>query len=53
MANAVFSLAAAAGALTVTILSAVNGAWAVTVVFGLLAAGFLMRATERYWKGTR
>jgi hypothetical protein len=34
-------------------LSAVKGAWAVTAVFALLAAGFLLRAAERYWKGTR
>jgi hypothetical protein len=51
VANLVFSLAAAMGALTVTVLSAVKGTWAVTVVFGLLAAGFLLRAAERYWQG--
>jgi hypothetical protein len=53
MANVVFSLTAAVGSLAVTILSAVKGAWAVTAVFALLAAGFLMRAAERNWKGTR
>jgi hypothetical protein len=53
MPNLVFSLAAALGALTITILSAVKGAWAVTAVFALLTTGFLLRAAERYWKGTR
>jgi hypothetical protein len=52
MANLVFSLAAAVAALTVTVLSAVKGVWAVTAVFALLAVGFLLRAAERYWKGT-
>jgi phosphate/sulfate permease len=53
MANLAFSIGAAFGTLTVSVLSAVKGAWVVTAVFGLLAAGFVMRATERYWRGPR
>jgi uncharacterized membrane protein YfcA len=45
-ANATFSLCAAAGALLVSTLSAVKGRWAVAIVFGLLVAGFLLRALE-------
>jgi hypothetical protein len=53
VANTVFSLAAALGALLITVLSAVKGVWPVTAVFALLAAGFLLRAAERYWKRPR
>jgi hypothetical protein len=45
-ANATFSLCAATAALLISALSAVKGRWAVAVVFGLLVAGFLMRALE-------
>ncbi len=46
MANLTFSLCAAAAAALVSILSAVKGAWIVAAVFGLLAVGFLARASE-------
>jgi hypothetical protein len=45
-ANATFSLCAAAASLLVSVLSAVNGQPAVTIVFGLLVVGFLFRAGE-------
>jgi len=50
MANTVFSIFAAVGALAVAVLSDVKGAWPVAAVFGVLAAGFLARACERYWR---
>jgi hypothetical protein len=50
MANTLFSIFAAAAALAVAVLSAVKGVWPVAAVFGLLAAGFLARALERYWR---
>lgn len=50
MANTVFSIFAALAALAVTVLSAVKGVWPVTALFALLAAGFLARAGERYWR---
>jgi hypothetical protein len=53
MANTSFSLFAALASLFVVALSALAGVWAVTVVFGLLAVGFLARASERYWRGDR
>jgi uncharacterized membrane protein len=49
-ANASFSVFAGTGSLLIAILSAAAGAWPVTVVFGMLAIGFLARATERYWR---
>jgi hypothetical protein len=44
---------ACAGSVLVVILAAVAGAWAVTIVFGLLAIGFLARATETHWRRDR
>jgi hypothetical protein len=44
--NLWFSFVALAGSLAVAIASAVKGRWAVAVVFGLLALGFLVRAAE-------
>lgn len=49
MANLAFSLLAALTAACVSVLAAAKGATAVAVVFGLLAAGFLVRAGE--WRG--
>jgi uncharacterized membrane protein len=46
IANVVFSICAALASLLVSILSAVKGAPAVAVVFGLLFVGFLVRARE-------
>jgi hypothetical protein len=45
-ANRAFSLCAAAGSLAISVLSAVKGHVAVAIVFGLLFAGFLVRAAE-------
>jgi hypothetical protein len=45
-ANLTFSVFAFVAATTIAIASAVKGRWAVAVVFGLLAAGFLVRAAE-------
>jgi uncharacterized membrane protein len=42
----VFSICAAFASLVVSVLSAVKGAPAVAVVFGLLFVGFLLRARE-------
>jgi hypothetical protein len=53
VANLVFSLFAAIAALTVGVLSMVKGAWVVGGIFTLLAAGFLLRAGERYWRRSR
>ncbi len=46
IANIVFSICAALASLFVSVLSAVKGAPAVAVVFGLLFFGFLLRARE-------
>ncbi len=46
IANVVFSICAATASLVVSVLSAVKGAPAVAVVFGLLFVGFLLRARE-------
>jgi xanthine/uracil permease len=51
VANIVFSLCATVGALLIAIPSAVKGRWAVAIVFGLLAAGFLLRARAGYRRG--
>jgi hypothetical protein len=51
VANIVFSLCATLGALLIAIPSAVKGRWAVAVVFGLLALGFLLRARAGYRRG--
>jgi uncharacterized membrane protein len=48
-ANLAFSVFAALASLAVTILSAAKGAYPVTAVFGLLAIGFVLRASERRW----
>jgi Flp pilus assembly protein TadB len=46
IANIAFSICAACAALAVSVLSAVKGAPAVAVVFGMLFVGFLLRARE-------
>jgi hypothetical protein len=51
VANIVFSLCATVGALLIAIPSAVKGRWAVAIVFGLLAVGFLLRARAGYRRG--
>jgi hypothetical protein len=48
-ANLAFSVFAALASLAVAILSAAKGNYAVTAVFGLLALGFVLRASERRW----
>ena len=48
IANIVFSIGAGLASLLVAVLSAVKGAPAVAVVFGLLFVGFLLRAREGY-----
>ncbi|HMD51974.1 MAG TPA: hypothetical protein VKG62_04610 [Solirubrobacteraceae bacterium] len=48
MADARFSVLAALACLIVTVLSAVRGAWAPSVVFALLTAGFLARGADSY-----
>jgi hypothetical protein len=53
MANVSFSVVAGAGSLLIVVLSALAGVWPVTVVFGLLAIGFLARGTESHWRGDR
>ncbi len=45
-ANTAFSLGAAAVSLLICAASAAKGRWAVAIVFGLLVAGFLLRALE-------
>jgi uncharacterized membrane protein len=52
-ANVAFSVSAAIASLAIVIASAVKGAWIVTSVFALLVVGFLLRASERYWRGDR
>jgi hypothetical protein len=49
--NLAFSVFAALTSLAIAVLSAVKGVYAVTAVFGLLAIGFLLRASERRWRG--
>ena len=51
VANIVFSLCATVGALLIAIPSAVKGRWAVSIVFGLLAIGFLLRARAGHRRG--
>jgi hypothetical protein len=51
VANIVFSLCATVGALLIAIPSAVKDRWAVALVFGLLAIGFLLRARAGYRRG--
>jgi hypothetical protein len=51
VANIVFSLCATAGALAISVPSAVKERWAVAIVFGLLAIGFLLRARAGYRRG--
>jgi hypothetical protein len=51
VANIVFSLSATVGALLIAIPSAVKGRWAVAIVFGLLAVGFLLRARAGFRRG--
>jgi hypothetical protein len=46
IANIVFSICAGLASLLVAVLSAAKGAPAVAVVFGLLFAGFMLRARE-------
>jgi uncharacterized membrane protein len=53
IANIVFSVCAALASLAVAVLSAVKGAPAVAVVFGLLFVGFLARAREGHRRGRR
>jgi hypothetical protein len=48
IANIVFSICAGLASLLISVLSAVKGAPAVAVVFGLLFVGFLLRAREGY-----
>jgi hypothetical protein len=50
-ANLVFSVFAAVGAGTVAVLAVVKGGYVVAAVFGLLAVGFVLRASERSWRG--
>ncbi len=50
MANLSFSVFAGLASLTVTVLSAVRGVYAVSVVFGLLTIGFAARALEGRWR---
>jgi hypothetical protein len=51
VANTAFSLFAASVSLVITVLAAVEAVWAVSVVFGLLTVGFLLRASETRWRG--
>jgi hypothetical protein len=53
IANIVFSICAGLASLLVSVLSAVKGAPAVAVVFGLLFVGFLYRAREGYRRRRR
>jgi hypothetical protein len=48
--NLAFSVFAALASLAIAVLSAVKGAYVVTAVFGLLAVGFVIRASERSWR---
>jgi uncharacterized membrane protein len=53
IANIVFSICAGLASLLVSVLSAVKGAPAVSVVFGLLFVGFMLRAREGHRRGRR
>ena len=53
MANVSFSVFAASTSLLITVGAAIRGATAVAIVFGLLAVGFVARATERFWRAGR
>jgi hypothetical protein len=53
IANIVFSICAGFASLFVSILSAAKGAPAVSVVFGLLFVGFMLRAREGHRRGRR
>jgi hypothetical protein len=53
VANLVFSLCAALGALLIAVLSAAKGQAVVAAVFGLLFAGFLIRAREGHRRRDR
>jgi hypothetical protein len=53
IANIAFSICAGLASLLVSVLSAVKGAPAVAVVFGLLFVGFLFRAREGYRRQSR
>jgi uncharacterized membrane protein len=53
IANIVFSICAALASLVVSVLSAVKGAPAVAIVFGLLFVGFLLRAREGQHRARR
>jgi uncharacterized membrane protein len=53
IANIVFSICAALASLVVSVLSAVKGAPAVAVVFGLLFVGFVLRAHEGHRRTRR
>lgn len=53
MANTSFSVFAALASAVIVALSAIAGAWPVTIVFGLLAIGFVARASETHWRGGR
>jgi hypothetical protein len=46
--DARFSTVAALACFAVALLSALAAAWAVAIVFGLLAAGFALRALQGY-----
>jgi hypothetical protein len=48
MVDARFSTVAALATLAVAALAALAGAWAVAIVFALLAAGFAVRALQGY-----
>jgi ABC-type xylose transport system permease subunit len=50
MANLAFSVFAAVASLAVAVLSAVKGVYAPAAVFGVLAVGFVFRATETRWR---
>jgi uncharacterized membrane protein len=53
IANIVFSICAGLASLLVSVLAAVKGAPAVSVVFGLLFVGFMLRAREGHRRGRR
>jgi hypothetical protein len=48
MVDARFSALAALASLVVVVLSALAGAWVAALVWGLLAAGFAVRALQGY-----
>jgi hypothetical protein len=53
VANVSFSVFAAAGSLLIVLGAALAGYWVVAAVWGLLALGFIARATESRWRGGR